>query len=165
MKIPPLLDAIFAKDEARFLAFNFEYSEFLYVDKSGRSLLHNAILENLPSIIMYLIDNVPEVLKMGDNKGLKPLHYCALKNDIKTAKLILEKGVNIDLIDSYGNTPLWRAVFEAREEKYEVVLFFIQNGANPTIKNNTGISPLDFARKVDDQKLINILLRKEGSGA
>lgn len=158
-RIPPLLDAIFEKDESRFLALNFEYSEYLFTDKSGRTLLHNAILEELSSIVTYLINNVPELLEKGDKKGLKPLHYCALKNDVKTAELLVKKGVNVDSVDNYGNTPLWRAVFESRGEKYEIVIFFISLGANPTTKNNTGISPLDFANEVDDKKLIEILLR------
>lgn len=162
-RTPPLLAAIFEKDESRFLALNFEHSEYLFVDQSGRTLLHNAILEELSSIVTYLVDRVPELLERGDKKGLKPLHYCALKNDVKTAELLIKKGVNIDSVDNFGNTPLWRAVFEARGEKYEIVYFFVRLGANPTIKNNTGISPLDFANEVDDKKLIEILLKKNQS--
>ncbi|MDQ1086662.1 ankyrin repeat protein [Siphonobacter sp. BAB-5404] len=50
----------------------------------------------------------------------------------------------IDLQDKYGNTPLWRATFESKGRE-DLIRPLLQAGANPYVKNHSGISPYDLA--------------------
>ncbi len=41
--------------------------------------------------------------------GETPLHYAAYRADIASAKLLLDAGVDINVRNSFGNTPLHKA--------------------------------------------------------
>jgi uncharacterized protein len=72
------------------------------------------------------------------------------------SKAIINSGAILELMDNYGNTPLWYAVFNARGN-YEYVELLMQNKANPNSLNNAGRSPIMFASQIMDQRLIEIL--------
>lgn len=149
MKNPESADAIFDRDESAF--FNsFSEEDLKFKDPSGRTLLASAIIENLPNVIDFLL-KFEEVITISDKKGMQPLHLCAVKNDIRTTKLLLVKEIDIDVRDYFGNTPLWRATFNSN---YELIRILVELGADPDAKNNNDISPLDFAKEVEDEQLI-----------
>jgi ankyrin repeat protein len=64
-------------------------------------------------------------------------------------KLLLKAGAAVDPRDSYGNTPLWRAVFQS-EGDGEVIQLLRKAGADPYIENKHGNSPLKLARTIDN---------------
>lgn len=155
INIPKSLRSIFDKDNESFFQ-NFEESDLAYIDPSGRNLLSNAIIEGLSSVVVFLV-KYKHLLDSTDKKGLKPLHHSVLKNDIKISSILLENGASIDATDNFGNTALWRAVFQVKMKHYEMVDFLVKEGATVDIKNNNNISPLDFAEKIGDKKLVTIL--------
>ena len=69
--------------------------------------------------------------------------------------MLLEKGINVDKVDNFGNTSLWKATFEARGKNYDMIPLLLSYNANFNFKNNYGISPLDFAKEIGDKKLIS----------
>ena len=123
-----------------------------------RNLLHVAIAYGR-------VDHARELIHRGidvnaqDVNGETPLHYAAVHCVPETAQLILEHGGDVSLLDKHGNTPLWCAAFNARGS-YETVNLLLQHGAMPTHKNMHGKSPLDFARQIEDKRLIDLLLRE-----
>ena len=80
-----------------------------YTTKSGSSYLHYAIASS-----NYSEDIVIDLLKRGidinklDSNNRSPLECCCEYNRIYIAKLLLEKGANVNSIDRWGNNPLWR---------------------------------------------------------
>ena len=113
-----------------------------YTTKSGSSYLHYAIASS-----NYSEDIVIDLLKRGID----------INNRIYIAKLLLEKGANVNSIDRWGNNPLWRAVFK---RNVEMVRLLMSYGANPNNINKAGKSPLNFAHQIEDLKMIDILLGK-----
>ena len=97
-----------------------------------------------------------------DRNGWTALHFAIQEKRIELTKSLLEQEAAVDLKDSYGNTPLWRATFDARGE-YELVKLLISHDADPHSKNTSGRSPLDFASQIKDNELIEIL--KNGNKA
>ena len=163
--LPHLLNLIFEHNEKAFLSYTPEdQSEYFEVDPSGRTLLMNAILEQQLQIVDFLLAFDMLLENKDSKKGRTPLHYCALTNDVRTAKKLIDKGVKIDALDNFGNTPLWRAVFESKGRKYEIIEFLVKTGANPNVKNDSGISPIDFATKVGNENLMKILSTHTGVG-
>ena len=154
-KIPRALDAIFSKDENQFFS-TFDEKIITYLDPSGRSILINAIIENLPKIASFLL-KYDELLEMGDKKGLKPLHYCAMYDNTVIAQMLVDKGVDIDSIDNFGNTPLWKATFEADGGISEIIDFLVNRGANIHLENNYGVSPIGFAKETGNYNLVKKL--------
>ena len=83
-------------------------------------------------------------------------------DNFEIAKLLLQKQAEINVYDYYGNNPLWYAVFEANKtEDYRMVKLFLEHGADIHHKNKADRSPLDFAKKVNDTALINLLTQFE----
>ena len=89
-------------------------------------------------------------------KGLNLLHFACEYNNIKLAKELLERKINIEEKNIYGNTPLWTAVFNAKG-KYEMVDLLLSFHANPNSANDAGTTPLKFAMTLDDKILVRKL--------
>lgn len=97
-----------------------------------------------------------ENINHQDLNGMCLLHVAAQESNLEVTKELLQKGANPNIIDKYGNSPLWMATFNAKGN-YEVVKLLIESKADPNHKNNAGRSPLDFAKQINDQQLANIL--------
>jgi uncharacterized protein len=62
---------------------------------------------------------------------------------------LLDAGALVDPRDSYGNTPLFRAVFNSSGNG-DVIKLLRGAGADPYAKNASGISPLKLARTISN---------------
>lgn len=94
----------------------------------------------------------------------QPIECSSPKNKVEIAALLIEYGANINIKDNYNNQPLWSAVFEAADgnpQKLPLVAFYVNNSADINNKNKSDRSPLDFAKKVGWQPLINALLHQD----
>lgn len=91
--------------------------------------------------------------------GMSPLHYAACYQHPAIAKVILEHGGQIGIIDEHGNTALWTAVFNAKGN-YETVKVLVDQHARQfsDLKNKYGRSPLDFAKQIGDAYLVDLIL-------
>lgn len=63
------------------------------------------------------------------------LFKAAKKNDIQTLKILLDRGVNINIKDKNGMTPLMWATYYCH---FNIVELLLENGANVNLKNNFG---------------------------
>jgi ankyrin repeat protein len=61
--------------------------------------------------------------------------------------MLIEAGARVDVRDSYGNTPLWRAVMESRGDGSVIAVLRLA-GADPYVENNSGVSPVALARRI-----------------
>lgn len=120
-----------------------------------QNLLQEAIAACKNDIAKDLINRNID-LNHQDSNGQTPLHYCAQYLNIEIARLLLSKNADINVEDAYGNNPLWTAVFNARGD-YRMVELFIEYNANIHHLNKAGRSSLDFAKQIDDTKLVQIL--------
>jgi len=89
-------------------------------------------------------------------KGFTLLHFACEYNNIKLAKELLERQINIEEKNIYGNTPLWIAVFNSNGN-YDMVDLLLSYNANPNSVNNADNTPLKFAITIDDKMLIQKL--------
>ena len=125
----------------------------------GQNLLQEAISSNKDDIAVDLVDRGIDV-NHQNSKGLTPLHFCAQYLNICVAELLLNNKADVNATDSYGNNPLWTAVFNA-DGDYRMVELLVKHGADTQHKNKANRSPLDFARQIEDADMIKILLDKE----
>lgn len=123
--------------------------------KHGQNLLQESIACNKPDIAADLIKRGID-LNFQDGKAMTALHYCANYGALSTAFQLIQYDANIDIVDNFGNQPLWYAVFKA-QGKYDLVKLLVENGADCGHKNNAGRSPLDFAKHITDTELVDLL--------
>lgn len=125
----------------------------------GRSALQAACISNSIQAAELLIDKGINVNLRDLNTGATALHYCGLYNCYVIAEHVIGRNGKLDIIDNYGNQPLWTAVFNVKGklERLQLVELFLKNRANKNHKNNAGRSPLDFANQVKYEPLLKLL--------
>ena len=82
-----------------------------------------------------------------DKQGFTALHFACQENRLDVVELLLAAGAPVDPPDQWGNTPLWRAVFNGRGDA-RVVRRLVLAGANPDKANASGKTPRELANTI-----------------
>jgi ankyrin repeat protein len=88
--------------------------------------------------------------------GWTPLHYAASGAKPQIIRILLEHSAYIDAESPNGSTPLMMAAMYGNAECVKILL---DAGADPTLKNQLGLSASDFARqasRLDSLSLIEV---------
>jgi ankyrin repeat protein len=102
-----------------------------------------AILEKFPVLKDYLDS---DLLFECINSGFK-------RHSV--IKILVESGVNINIVDELGMTPLSYAVYR---KSFRICKLLIECGANINHRNNYGITPLTEAAKRNYPEIVKLLL-------
>ena len=116
------------------------------VDRYGRTELHYAAFEGDVGKIKALLSGGMNA-GASDDDGLTPLHAAVKSGSLPSCAALLKADAPVDARDANGNTPLSTAVFESRG-RGDIIRLLREHGADPTIKNNYGVSPLGLARSI-----------------
>ena len=90
-----------------------------------------------------------------DEYGRTLIFYVLSAGSSEILQDLIAAGAQVDFQDSYGNTPLGRAVFESRGSK-DVIDILLQAGANPDVTNKSGVSPRMLAATISNFDLTGI---------
>lgn len=105
---------------------------------SDESPLMLAALKGFLPLVKKLVDNDADVNKTG----WTPLHYAATGGHVPIIEYLLDQSAYIDAESPNGTTPLMMAAMYGSPE---AVKSLIQAGADLTLKNQLGMTALDFA--------------------
>ncbi|MDN3920637.1 ankyrin repeat domain-containing protein [Roseateles violae] len=160
-------------------------------DSQGRSPLEVAIREESPKSLQALLDypglNIDAANGVGetplmlaalkgqldwvktlaargakiDKDGWTPLHYACSGPDNGIAAWLIAKGAAIDARSPNGTTPLMMA---ARYGPYDLAEQLLKLGADPTLRNQLGLTAADFAAAAEREKLHKLLLQRQQQG-
>ena len=144
------------------------------IDPKGRTGLAIALQEPSPKVVQVLIDwpktdinklnpqgesilmlvslkgqldLAGKLIKKGadvNKTGWTPLHYAASGGHAALISLLLENSAYIDAESPNGSTPLMMAAMYGSEASVRMLL---QEGADTALKNQQGLSALDFAQR------------------
>ena len=109
-----------------------------FVNAAGETPLMLAAISNQLDLANKLIERGAEV----NRKGWAPLHYAATKGHIAMMRLLLENNAYIDTESPNGTTPLMMAAYYAPPLAVKLLL---EEGADPTLRNQARASALDLA--------------------
>jgi ankyrin repeat protein len=114
---------------------------------------------NLPEMAGLLLDNGADVNLPATPLGKSALGWAAADGHIGVARVLVSYGANINSHDESpeGFTPLIHATSNGR---YDVVKFFLAEGANVDVTDNSGWTALMFASRNRDMNLVKLLLAK-----
>ena len=110
--------------------------------------------------ITFLIQEGADPNYASKETGETILHKVAANWGTDLADLISEKGINIDVRDSYGRTPLHAAASSNNSDMVQWLLEFLANMEAKT--TNECQTPLHYAARFDSIESINILLHAGG---
>ncbi|SDY29606.1 hypothetical protein SAMN05518669_1118 [Variovorax sp. YR634] len=94
-------------------------------------------------------DLVTQLLKRDaavNKTGWTPLHYAATSGQLSIMKVLLDNYAFIDAQSPNGTTPLMMAAMYGSSEAVKLLL---AEGADTTMKNQLGMTAVDFANKVN----------------
>ena len=120
-------------------------------DKKGRDCLAQAADENEVEILRYLLKtwksegSLSRHLLTHDLDGDTPLHRSAAKGNEEAIGILLEAGDAATMCSQSnhsGLTPLHMAAYSGSPQIVEILL---NNGADPIVRSNQGLLPLDSA--------------------
>jgi ankyrin repeat protein len=114
-----------------------------YRNAKGESPLMMAALKGKPELVRRLIQRQAEVNK----PGWAPLHYAAShpsERSVAVVHLLLEHHAYIDAQSPNGSTPLMMASMYGHPG---VAKLLLESDADPNMKNEQGMSAIDFARR------------------
>ena len=122
-------------------------------NRQDESALMMAALKGQLAIAKRLIARGAEVNK----PGWTPLHYAATNADpvsVEMARLMLEHHAYIDAASPNRTTPLMMA---AHYGKPDVVKLLLEEGADASLRNEKGLSAVDFARGANRPAVVDII--------
>lgn len=117
------------------------------------SPLMMAALKGRLALARRLIERKAEVNK----PGWTPLHYAATNADevaVSMVRLLLEHHAYIDAESPNGSTPLMMAAHYGHPT---VVKLLLEEGADPLLKNQQGLSAIDFANRAQRAESAEII--------
>ncbi|MCU0435170.1 MAG: ankyrin repeat domain-containing protein [Bacteroidia bacterium] len=126
---------------------------------SGITILHYYI-QNAEKITLSSSEIISTIISLGvpidfgNRDGYSALHFAVSSNNPDLVKALIFKGANVNLKSSSGNTPVWRAFMDFRglDSQRMIISFLLENGADLTIGNNSGISPLSMLERMKGDK-------------
>ncbi|MDQ7825876.1 MAG: ankyrin repeat domain-containing protein [Candidatus Eremiobacteraeota bacterium] len=125
-------------------------------DIFAMSPLSHAIYYRRNALADYLLEKGAKQFPTLD--GWLPLHYAALRGNVKIAKSLIKQGADIEARDSAGSTPL---IISALHGTGEVSELLIMSGADINAKDSsTGMKPLHYASREGHADVVRLLLEK-----
>lgn len=122
-------------------------------DPAGENAMMLAALMQDAKLVDALIAKGAEVNK----SGWTPLHYAASAGDDAIVTTLLNASAYIDAGSPNGTTPLMMA---ARAGHKSTIDLLLAQGADPSIKNQIGMTALDFAQRYKEPDGITALTGK-----
>lgn len=110
------------------------------LNAKGESPLMLAALKGYQDLVEQLIERGADVNKTG----WTALHYAASSGQLPTISLLIEHSAYIDAESPNGTTPLMMAAMYGTPA---AVTLLLREGADPQLKNQQGLSALQFAQR------------------
>jgi ankyrin repeat protein len=114
-------------------------------------LLHGAVVRGELPTVRRLLDRHRADINTKNSNGIGCLQLAILNGHTKLAEFLIQKGIDIHLVDPEGYTALHDA---ALEENAVLVHKLISKGVSPLVATNMGELPIDLAGSFKMEKML-----------
>lgn len=123
-------------------------------DAGGRTAFLVAAAEGNVAICQDILNACPNAFEAITKRGNTALHRAAAYGQAGVLRLLINIGLELDLVNDEGETSFLRACRWGHADAAEVLL---RAGADPSIPDNTGLSPMDWAGEKGHESVIALL--------
>ncbi|MES2191415.1 MAG: ankyrin repeat domain-containing protein [Pseudomonadota bacterium] len=105
------------------------------------------------------LDLAAQMIKKGadvNKTGWTPLHYAATQGHLPLISLLIENHAYIDAESPNGSTPLMMASMYGSAEAVKLLL---DEGADPQLRNQQGLTATQFAQRVNRQDVADMIAK------
>jgi uncharacterized protein len=121
-----------------------------FVSGDGENPLMMAVFRGQMELVKLMIDKGADVNKTG----WTPLHYAATTGHVPLINLLLENHAYIDAESPNKTTPLMMAAHYGTPGAVKLLL---EEGADPSLKNDVGLTAIDFAQNAKKDESVEII--------
>ena len=130
-------------------------------DEFGYSIVMLALLDKKKELVDYLLERNVYLNTIVNRENIAHYHCRWNWDESWDAELMLkmiQKGVDIHLIDKGGNQPLWYAAIKNRGfgRTLDLVEVLLKAGANMHHVNNVGKTPKMLSELLEDTELLKL---------
>ena len=119
--------------------------------------LYYAILCGFRGLIEHLVATYPKDVDAKGGYHESPLLVAFIKDDIRTASSLLQRGADVNALDQSGLSPLHRA---SQGGRAEIVKLLLDHGADVNIQSTSGGTPLARASRAGEVAISRLLLQR-----
>ena len=136
----------------------FKGCDVLDKDSNRHSVLYKACNEGWLTLVQYLVETYPDLLKIRYKEGISPILVAGLSGSVELVQYLISKGCDKFDKDSLGRTVLHKA---CQEGKLELVQYLVENYPDMlTIRDKEGQSPLLVIGYSGSVELVKYLISK-----
>lgn len=162
--------------ESNTISFQFRYSKYIdnvnnvinsgninYQNNDGWTLLmelaldhndaNNCLKYHSTDIIRLLLDNNAD-MNLQNIYGNTVLHIAAYSNNYSAIKSFLQRGINPNVTNNEGETPIMFAILH---KSIQIVELLIQYGADLTIQDKNGMQIFDYLISFKNEEIENLI--------
>ena len=121
---------------------------------NGWTALHYACWNEQRDIAELLLDHGADI-EAPTFHNYTPLMWACCHGHVPTTKLLLERGSNVNAVNNFGHTVLHRACTSTGSK--DCVEELLAHGADASIENKDGKTPLDLAQDFKNLSIVDLL--------
>ena len=124
--------------------------------RAGADPIHDAAKGNDVGKIKTLLNASPGAIKATDPFGRSPLGVAAHNGGKEAAAALIAAGADLNFRDNFLQTPIFWALLNGHTDLVELLL---EKKADPNAKSRAGDTPLKLARKQDNKRATELLIK------
>lgn len=137
----------------RILFLYFSLASSVAMAHCSYEVMNNAIRDNDLELLEKCAAETP-LSKLPDRGPWSPFHEAALHDNVAAAKILLNHGANIDVMEGNGWTPLHVSVLKRH---FEMTRFLVSKGASSSIVDANDHIPIDYVPPTNTLLLAAVL--------
>ncbi len=119
-------------------------------DASGLTALHVAVRASQRGTTLALLDAKADPNVLGGPRGERPLHYAAMVGDVELMRLLLDRGAEVNAVDSWRQSALHRVCRSDTARTAAAFDVLVARGADLHQRDVRGFTALHFAAQFDN---------------